>query len=232
MNLVALLWQLQTIDQEIDEKTKRQTLVEQALASDPAVLSAQTALAVEQKKLSELRAALRDRELEGKSLEAKTKSVEQRLYGGTVANPKELDGLSKDLDMHKRQRGALDDKLLELMDAVEQAQARVNTQAGALKQIEGKRAGDLENLAREHATLIKRLATLETERAKNRSALGADAARAYDQLKRTKAGRAVAQLKRDSCGACGVTVPTGLINRVRTGDEITICVGCGRILVT
>lgn len=230
MNLVTLLWQLQTIDQEIDEKTKRQTLVEQTLANDPAVTSAQTALAAEQKKFGELRAILRDRELEVKSLEDKAKSVEQRLYGGTVLNPKELDGLSKDLEMHKRQRGALDDKLLELMDTVEQAQARVNLQANALKQIEGKRSGDLENLTHEHETLVKRLAWLEIERAKTRSALGVDVARTYDQLKRTKAGRAVAQLKRDSCGTCGVAVPTGLINRVRTGDEVVICVGCGRML--
>lgn len=232
MNLVARLAQLQTLDQEIDEKTKQHTRVEQALADDPALASAQTTLTTEQKKLGDLRTLLRDRELEASSLDTQIQSIEQRLYSGAVANPKELDGLSKDLEMHKRQRGALDDKLLELMDTIEQAQARLNVQANALKQIQGKRASDLENLTREHAMLSQQVAALETAREKNRSALGADAARMYDQLKRTKAGRAVAQLKRDSCGLCGVTVPTGLINRVRTGEEIVMCVGCGRILVT
>jgi predicted nucleic acid-binding Zn-ribbon protein len=231
MNLVATLWQLQTLDQEIDDKTQRMNQVAESLASDPAVASARATQEVEQKKLAQVRGALHDRELEAKGLDAKLKELNQRLYSGNVVNPKELDGLSKDLEMHKRQRSALDDQLLELMEQVEQAQARVNTQADALKQLESKRAGDLTTLTRDHETLATRLAHLKTDRAQTQAMLAGDGLRIYDQLRRTKAGRAVVQLRRDSCGACGVTVPTGLVNRVRTGDEIVYCTSCGRILV-
>ncbi|MBI5029644.1 MAG: hypothetical protein HZB51_03900 [Chloroflexi bacterium] len=230
MNIVAALWQLQTIDQEIDEKTQRLRQVNKALAGDLTVVAASTTLAAEQKKLSDLRATLRDRELEASSLDAKLKELNQRLYSGSVANPKELDGLSKDLEMHKRLRSTLDDKLLELMDAVEQTQARVDVQANSFKQVETKRGGDVEKLSHEHETLEKRLAHLQADRDKTRAQLDSTALRTYDQLRRTKAGRAVVQLRRDSCGACGVTVPTGLVNRVRTGNEIVFCTGCGRIL--
>lgn len=230
MNIVAALWQLQMLDQEIDEKTQRLHQVDESLANDPAVAAARAVLAAEQKKLGDLRAALRDRELEASSLDAKIKELNQRLYSGNVANPKELDGLSKELEMHKRLRSSLDDKLLELMESNEQAQARTDAHSNSLRQIETKRSGDIATLAHENETLAKRLAALTTNRDQLRSQLGSDALRSYDQLRRTKAGRAVVQLRRDSCGACGVTVPTGLVNRVRTGDEIVNCTSCGRIL--
>ena len=230
MNLVGTLWQLQTLDQEIDERTHRLRQVDDSLANDPVVGVARTALATEQKKLDEVRAGLQDRELEAKGLDAKLKELNQRLYSGYVVNPKELDGLSKDLEMHKRLRSALDDKLLELMDSVEQAQTRVSAIAENLKQVEGKRAGDLEHLSHERETIALHLKVLDADRDKTRGLLDADKLGIYEQLRRTKAGRAVVQLRRDSCGACGVTVPTGLVNRVRTGDEIVTCLGCNRIL--
>jgi len=230
MNLAATLWQLQNIDQEIDDKTHRLRQVDESLANDPAVATARAALTTEQEKLGDLRAALQDRELEAKGLDAKIKELTQRLYSGTVSNPKELDGLSKDVEMHKRQRSTLDDKLLELMDAVDQASRRQDTQAASLKLVESKRTGDLDKLNLERKTLSTRLDVLHAEHEKTRASLDSDVLRIYDQLHRTKVGRAVAQLRRDSCGACGVTVPTGLVNRVRTGDEIVHCTSCGRIL--
>ncbi len=230
MSHTSTLWHLQVIDQELDDKTRRARQVDDALANDPKVVDARGALEAEQKKLAESRAALRDRELDASGLDAKIKELDARLYGGHVTNPKELDGLEKDLKMHKRNRSELDDKLLTLMDSVDQAQRRAEEKALTLKKIEEARAGDLQHLAREKESLAKRLAELDAEREQTRAALDADALRQYDHLRRTKAGRAVAQIKNSSCSICGVAVPSGLINRVRAGDEIVLCSSCGRIL--
>jgi predicted nucleic acid-binding Zn-ribbon protein len=230
MNRIATLWHLQTIDQELDEKTKRARQVDEALASDPTVTGARGALENAQENLSEVRASLRNQELDAKGLDGKIKEVEERLYGGRVSNPKELDGLAKDLQMHKRRRSGMDDTLLALMESVEQATKRAEDETLALKKIEAVRAGAEEQLGREKDSLNRRLDDLSGEREQARATLDADALRQYDHLRRTKAGRAVAQVKSDSCGVCGVTVPSGLINRVRTGEEIVLCSSCGRIL--
>ncbi len=230
MSTTPTLWRLQVIDQELDDKSKRARQVAEALANDPNVTAAHAALNAEQKQLSAARAALRDRELDAAGLDAKIKELDARLYGGHVTNPKELDGLEKDLQMHKRHRSELDDTLLALMETVDQAQKRVDEKTTTLNKIEGARADDLERLERERQALAARLAALEAEGDKTRAALDADAMRQYEFLKRTKAGRAVAQIKNASCGVCGVAVPTGLVNRVRTGDEIILCSSCGRIL--
>ncbi len=230
MNPVSILWHLQTLDHEIADKTKRAHQVNAALASDPTAVAAQTALDAEQKKLEALQRAMRDRELEAQGLDQKIKELNEQVYSGRITNPKELDGYAKDLEMHRRNRSALDDKLLELMEAIDQAQKRVNEKSNALKQTQAKRAGDLEHLTREQHVLATRLAELEVEREKTRAALSADLLRTYDQLYRTKAGRAVTQLKHSACGACGMSVPTGLMNRLRAGEEIVFCSSCGRIL--
>ncbi len=232
MSHTSTLWHLQVIDQELDDKTRRARQVDDALANDPKVVDARGALEAEQKKLAESRAALKDRELDASGLDAKIKELDARLYGGHVTNPKELDGLEKDLKMHKRNRSDLDDKLLTLMDSVDQAQRRAEEKALTLKKIEEARAGDLQHLAREKESLAKRLAELDAEREQTRAALDADALRQYDHLRRTKAGRAVAQIKNSSCSICGVAVPSGLLNRVRAGDEIVLCSSCGRILAS
>lgn len=230
MNLVSALAHLQTIDHEIANISKRVHQVDAALAGDPAVVAARSTLEVEQKRLHDLTSTLRDREMEAQSLDQKIKDLNERLYSGRITNPKELDGFAKDLEMHKRNRSSLDDKLLGLMDTIDQTKKRVDEESTVFKQIEDKRAGDLDHLTRERESLTARLTELAAAREATRTSLTVDALRLYDKLLQTKAGRAVAQLRRDACGACGVSVPTGLINRVHVGDDIVMCSSCGRIL--
>jgi len=230
MSKMSILSHLQLVDHELDDKTKRAHQVDEQLASDPNVAAARLALEAAEKKLSAARGALRASELDAASLDAKIKELEGWLYGGRVTNPKELEGLEKDLQMHKRNRSDMDDRLLALMDSVEQALRDVEEKALTLRKIEETRASDVSHLAQEKEALAKRLVELDAHREQARAALDADALRQYDHLRRAKAGRAVAQVKNDSCNMCGVTVPSGLIHRVRAGDEIILCPSCGRIL--
>lgn len=230
MSRISTLWHLQTTDQEIDDKTKRTLTVDELLTDDPKVTAARVALETAQNNLAVTRRSLRDRELDSAGLDAKIKQVEERLYSGHIGNPKELDGLEKDLQMHKRRRSEMDDTLLTLMDATDIALKHVEDKTQALKMLERVRAGDVAHLTREKESLTQRLAELNTQREQARAALDADALRQYDNLRRTKAGRAVSQAKNGSCSVCGVAVPTGLLNRVRNGDEIVLCSSCGRML--
>lgn len=213
----------------MDAKTKRARQIDDLLANDQ-VAAARAAVAAEQKRLEELRAALRARELEAQSLEAKIKATEARLYSGSITNPKELEDMEKDQQMHYRQRSELDGQQLELMEAVGLVQRSVDEKSKVLKTAAAARADEVERLKRERESLASRLAQLSIERPEARTALDAATLAMYDQLRETKAGRAMAPLQRDACGACGVQVPTGLVNRVRVGEELVFCAGCGRIL--
>lgn len=232
MSRVSTLWHLHLADQEMDAKAKRARQIDDLLANVPQVAAARAALEAEQQQLEELRATLRARELEAQSLEAKIKASEARLYSGSITNPKELEDMEKDQQMHYRQRSELDGQRLELMEAVGHAQRSVDEKSESLKTVEATRAGEVERLERERKTLASRLAQLSTERSEARAALDAAALAVYDQLRATKGGRAMAQLQHDACGACGVQAPIGLLNRVRVGEELVFCAGCGRILAS
>ena len=229
MNLLSLLWHLQQTDLELEDKSQRARQVDATLANDPALAAARTAHDAAQQQLAAARAQLRDRELEAQTLDAKIKTLEERLYSGRVTNPKELDGMEKDLQMHRRQRDALDDKLLAQMDAVERAQKDAEAKMRVREQAEAARAHELAQLTRERDALAARLAELNATRTQTRGTLAPEALSTYDHLRR-KIGRAVAPIKRESCGLCGVATPTGLAHRAREGNELVLCPGCGRIL--
>ncbi len=230
MSRVSHLDHLQSIDQELDEATRHALKIEQDLAGDPALVAARSELDAENKRLAELRALIRNGELETKSIENKMASIQERLYSGRVANPKELDGLEKELQMHKRQRSQVDDRMLQLFEEVDQAQASVNDKASRLAKSEGTRAGDVERLRTEKQDLESRRARLAAEREHTRALLDPGALRTFDHLE-AKLGQPVARIRHEACGRCGVAVPTGLIQRARTGNELVMCSGCGRILV-
>ena len=230
MSRIFSLAHLQTIDSEIDDLSRRIHQIDQKLAGDPAVTSARAALDAEEKHLAEEQAALRAREREAQSVQAEIKDMEDRLYGGHVTSPRELEGMEKDLEMHKRQRSSLDDELLERMERIDQLQKRTRELNGHLDQMQSSRSKDIEAISREKDKVNSRLSGLTLERDQLRGDLDSEALRTYDHLRRTKAGRAVAVLRLDACGACGMAVATGLLQRVRAGDEIVFCSGCGRIL--
>ena len=108
MSRISNLDRLQNIDQQLDEKTHRAHQIEEQLASDPAGAAARASFEAEDRKLADLRASLRARETDGKQVDSKIREVEERLYSGRVSNPKELEGMEKDLQMHRRQRSQSD----------------------------------------------------------------------------------------------------------------------------
>jgi predicted nucleic acid-binding Zn-ribbon protein len=230
MSRISNLERLQNIDQELDEKTNRAHQIEEQLVSDPAGAAARAAFEADDRKLADLRALLRAREMDGKEVDSKTRQVEERLYSGRVSNPKELEGMEKDLQMHRRQRSQLDDQILEFMEAVDQAQKRASASAEALKKIQDSRSHQEKSLSHERDICTARITQLASEREHLEATLDPDALRTYDRLRRTKGSRAVASIRAGACGVCGVAVPTGHIQRAHSGSEIVFCSGCGRIL--
>lgn len=229
MSRISQLSLLQQVDLEFEEKTKRAHLVEQQLEQDPTVVAARTALAAIEKEFADLSSRLKTIETQARDLATQISGVEERLYSGKVHNPKELEGMEKDLQMHKRHRNELDDQILNLMEQSDRVQERLNADRKTLELVEGNRASNVSQLSSERETLAKRLEELAVNRERTRASLDADTLRAYDQLRR-RTGRAVSQVRRDSCGVCGVSIPTGLVQRIRSGDELVYCSGCNRIL--
>jgi predicted nucleic acid-binding Zn-ribbon protein len=230
MNRSHLLYRLQTIDLEITNGKRRLEEVKAGLGESEELRQARRALQRAEDELNHWRTTLRDLELEAKSLTAKITSVEERLYGGRVTNPKELANLQDEVSYLKRRRGELEDRQLEAMVEVEEHEAAVDGKKAGLAQIEAEWTQTQKRLTEERSEFEERLARLKKERIEVEEMVGAEDLALYGELCGRKGGRAVALLQGGVCQACRVTLPISQVQRARSGDSLCFCSSCQRIL--
>ncbi len=230
MNRLDLLGQLQTLNTRLAENRRLQQEAESRLADDSALADARSDLEIAKRKTGEIRARLRALELETDTIDAKIKTVDARLYGGKIGNPKELSGLEQDELMLKRRKSEVEDRTLEVMAELEAAEGSVAAKQAALDRIVAARAT---SNAQDHKKIEELKAAeenLNAAREQLRTQIAPADLQVYDDLLRAKKGRAVVHIKSNSCPLCGFGVPSGQASRIRLG-ELEFCTNCGRILV-
>lgn len=230
MRKAETLYRLQTIDLEIDERNRRLKEVKTILAGNEELLQVQQALQQGEKVLGRQRAKLRDQELEMRSLDNKIASVEDRLYGGRIKNPKELGNLQDEVRYLRRRRGELEDQVLETMIEVEDSEASVTEQQEGLSRLEDEWQETQVRLSAEREGLVSRLSQLKTKRAKLQKTIEAGDLVLYEDLRRRRYGQAVALLEGELCQACRVTLPSSKVQQARQGEVLTLCGSCERVL--
>ena len=224
------LYHLQALDSERDAKERRLAEVEAALGESEALTQARQASEDVQARVQKKGVHQRDLELEIQGVADKTKGSEQRLYSGTVKNPKELSDLQSEIESLRRRRQKLEDDLLEVMieresleEALEQAQAH-------LAQAQDEWSTQQADLLAEREELQARMAAIEEERAGVLPAIDAVDLATYQNLRRRKGGLAVAEVSGGVCGGCGVQISSSLEWELREGGPVQ-CGNCERIVV-
>jgi predicted nucleic acid-binding Zn-ribbon protein len=230
MSRAATLLQLQAIDLELDAIRARQSAIDAALGDDPTVQAAQRAMLEAQSQLHTARVALQTLEYDGQALAEKISEVGERMYGGAVTNPKELQDLQKETESLKRRRATLEERQFEAMVEAEAKELAHADQQRQLQTAEAAAARSHGDLLEERQRLQGRAQQLETGReAVTASVPGADRD-LYERLRQAKRGRAVSTLEDGACTACGVAPSSSRIQSARQGNDLILCGNCGRIL--
>lgn len=230
MSRVSSLFRLQEIDRSIDRSRARLAEIEELLGESPALRSAREAHEQAQARLRAAQASVRDAELSVATQRTKLENAERALYGGGVQNPKELEGLQADAESLKRHLGVLEDRLLEAMVALEDAGLEAGRAEEVLAAAQGAQIKGQASLAGERTQLQARLAALETEREAAAGGVAEKDLALYARLRDSMGGLALATLKDESCGACGVGISAAERQTVRSGSDLYRCPNCGRIL--
>ncbi len=226
----ADLYHLQTLDSEKDTLQRRLAEIEGALGESKTLLQAKKALEEANNSAQKLAVKQRDRELEVQGVGEKIAHSEQRLYSGTIKNPKELAGLQSELAALHRRRQKLEDDLLEIMIELEEAEAvRVQAQE-QLDKTEADWSTQQAALSAERDTLQVRLAEIEQAQSQVLPRIDQADLTAYRSLRRRKGGLAVVQMQGNACGGCGVAVSPNRKWKLRQG-ELIHCGNCERIIV-
>lgn len=164
-------------------------------------------------------------------LDQKIAREEQRMFAGTVSNPKELSSLQAEVESLKRKKSGLEDQLLEIMEQRESSAATL----GRITSERDQAAAEEEELT---GTVGMLISDIDAELAQHSSArdqlaaeLPTDLVSLYDKLRVQKQGVGAAALESGMCQGCHTKLPQKELERMRAEGGLQRCDNCRRILV-
>jgi|ERR671919_1025723 predicted nucleic acid-binding Zn-ribbon protein len=230
MTTIKQLYSLQELDLALDDVKIQKKQAEEELNARLTVEHLENTLQEERDKLEEIQRAHRMLQLEADSQRERAQQLDQRLFSGEVANPRDLASLELETNNVKAQ---VDQKEVQLLEYSMQAQD-ARSKIGAL---ETELANAQQAWDARQAELTAQVAALKAEQddlMAQRDQIAATVDRSelqkYETLRKSKAGRAVARVERGLCQACRMSLPTQHLQRVRAGRQTVLCSSCGRML--
>ncbi len=224
------LYRLQEIDSKIDSANLRLDQIITLLNDQSALSDIKKQVKITSQTLQEARKALQLAENNVRDQQIKIQQSEAILYSGKVTNPKELQDISSELNALKRYYIVLQDRQLDTMIIMEEAENEHNSALNQMGSIQNSLTAEHKVLEIEQKSLEKDLTRLETERLAAVKSINADDLKFYNQLRNQKNGVAVAKVTGRNCMACGTTLTAALVQTAHSPNKLTRCSTCGRIL--
>jgi predicted nucleic acid-binding Zn-ribbon protein len=228
VSVIRQLYQLQTIELEIESREQALTQAMSRLGESQEVAEVRARLAEERLHLSTLNKKQGSLEEEIEDIAAKLEAAQESLYSGRIKNPKELISLQHEVESLKDKRNQVEEKALGIMEQVEQTQANLASLEIKLKEAEGRWQLEQQKIGAEVEQLKTMLSQLNSERQLALAAISPEVADLYQRLRKQK-GTAVARVERGTCCGCRISLSTAELQRAR-GDRLVMCSYCGRIL--
>jgi len=228
MSLSGQLYKLQQLDIELQKNQQIAAEIIRQLNENEALLAAESKLASQEQQLTEWKRKQKNSEWELEDLQDRLNHLNNRLYGGTVSNPKELVNLKREAENLKGKISTKEDELLELMSQAEEMEATVKVSAKELSELKQQWQQKQEALTQRKVKTKTVLASLNESRQELAQQISSQALNLYEQIKLTK-GQAIAKVEQGRCQGCHITLPTSQWQRARAGDLVQ-CNSCNRIL--
>lgn len=230
MSAALGLYRLQQVDSQIDQIQARLNAIQQILENDVVLRAANEHFVAADDNHRDADRALELRESEVEKQQIKIQQTEASLYGGKVHNPKELQDLQKEIVSLKRYLETLEERQLEAMLAVEEAEKVLQTARTDLEHVQSNLKEQNKDLTKESETLRRDLERLNSERQAVVTDIASQALNVYDQLRKQKRGIAITTVTDNSCEACGTTLTASQQQTARSTSQLFHCPTCGRIL--
>src|SRR6266516_1661873 len=158
------------------------------------------------------------------------KAQEQRLFNGSVNNPKELQSLQNEVQRLRAQQSHQEETTLEVIDAAESLQEAAQRRLEALQKAEEAWQHEASTLSSRRDQLVVHQAELQDRRALQASAVEQSVLARYAALRRPRQGRAVSKVEQNACQWCRVILNHSELQHVRVNADLQTCTNCGRIL--
>lgn len=230
MNRAARLLELQEYDLALERIAAQLAEISRRLGESAEVAAARAAFEQAKARVTALERQRQDLDFQVQQVRAKREREEQRLYGGEVRQPKEIEHLQREVESLRRRTLDLQDRELAVMAELEEAEAALAAARAALASAEQRWQEEQATLRRQQAALLAQQEETQHRREAARQRVDPQDLPLYQALRARLAGRAVARIERGVCAACRVSLPEREIQKARTSPAMVTCSNCGRIL--
>jgi predicted nucleic acid-binding Zn-ribbon protein len=231
-----LLLELQEQDLALDRIAYRlRTLPERAVleAAEKQVSALRTKAADLESERAELASSQESLERQIDAVTGRIGTIDARSRSSAAGSYRDQQAMSAEMDSLVKQRRALEDREIEIMERLEPVEAAL---AGLEKELQGGLAAAAE--AREalsvaEAALAAERAEVESRRQPLAVAVRDELRETYDRLRAKLGGVGVARVTDGLCSGCHLRLPASERDRLAHSDEgsVSFCEQCGRILV-
>ena len=212
-------------ERELRDQIER---LETLLTTNPDVAAATESLDQAKSAQQTLELRLRESDRERETHRGRLRMRERELMSGRIRNPTELLQLNQEVE-HMRASFAEEEAAeLELMEEGEAAEEAVREASSRLEDARTRFAGDEPGLRAELDSLQTELESVKADSAAAWAEIPASFQAAFVRI---RAHPAVAEVERNQCQECHVTVTSSGMQALRKGESVVQCENCGRVLV-
>jgi hypothetical protein len=162
----------------------------------------------------------------------KERAKKYRNQSAEVKTNEAYKALLHEIENAEREVANAEDRLLERMVSGEEYERQIKAAEAALKEIEATTNKERQAIQAEYNAAQKELAAAEAARASAVAEVPEDLVDHYERLAKKHGGVALAEIRGESCGQCGVLIRPHVIQKLhRPGNEDFFhCETCTRIL--
>lgn len=165
-------------------------------------------------------------------LSSKVKKEEEKLFSGTIMNPKELSAIQAEIISLKKKTDEMETEDLEMMEEADRIEREVQDSEKRAEQISSREQEARDTYNEELAEKEHQISELERERDKLKEEIDPETIALYERLLEQKGGLAVAKMEEGSyCGGCRIEFSHTQIDRFQHEEGLFRCEYCRRILV-
>jgi len=176
----------------------------------------------------DLQKAKKDAEIELAAKEEGVKKLQGQLY--SLKTNKEYNTMLQQIQDSKADASRVEDKILEVMEKVENARKEIEAEKSRLKEEENifeAAKKKVEDLLKE---IEEKLSALDLQRKRIVPEISKTILSQYERILSNREGLAIVEVKNNICTGCNMLVPAQVINLIKMYERIITCEVCNRML--
>jgi len=228
-NQIELLVDLQTVDQQLRDRTEAIDALRRQAAELQAELDEQRKV-LEATRAERVALESRRRELEGMLSDEESKMKDRRMRLSRIRNEKEAAAVRREIELGKEGNQKLEEELLTCFEALDGVTARESETQTTFDALHQRRSEQQTFVDAEIGTLSNGLDEARQRRAQLAAAVDGDLRRKYETIFVKRRGVAVVEVRGGSCVGCHMRVAPQLFNEIQRNQRVISCPNCNRIL--